>query len=205
MKWVVGLTGGIASGKSTVAQYFDTLGVPIIDADQIARELVRPPSPLWNAIVEHFGPTILKQTQSQSHLDINRLQLRTRIFSDFAEKSWLENLLHPPIYNEIARQISLSQAPYLIVLIPLLAEHYVQYKALINHALVVDADPEVMRSRLLARDGISPRLADQMIAAQATREQRLSIAESVITNTGNLDDLQNQVQQLHQTFFKQAS
>lgn len=191
----VGLTGGIASGKSAVASEFAKLGVPVIDADELAREVVKPGTPALQAIVERFGATVL---DAQGTLD--RRQMRERIFADPAEKQALEAILHPAIRNEQhARSAALGGA-YQIHVIPLLTE--TQSQNLYDRILVVDCDPAVQMSRLLQRDGINRQLAQRMLAAQATREQRLTLADDILNNDGSMEDLPEKIAVLHQRYLQ---
>lgn len=193
MSLVIGLTGGIASGKTTVAELFAEQGITIIDTDIIAREVVMPGTKAHTAIVEQFGSDILQVDQQ-----LDRQQLRQQIFADANAKQWLEDLLHPLIREQSATAIAASHSAYAILAIPLLYETWPN--PLINRVLVVDCDIEQQRQRLLKRDTISPELAEQMLAQQATREQRLSIADDVITNDGSLDELAVAVLELHKKY-----
>lgn len=195
----IGLTGGIGSGKSTVADMFAQLHVPIIDTDQIARQVVEPHTVGWKAIQEHFGANILDaQTQT-----LNRKQLRNIIFAQPQEKAWLENLLHPLIRAEVNQQLAALTSDYCILVIPLLLETTYDYE--LDRILVVDALPEQQIARIIARDHISVELAKQIIAQQASREQRLACADDVIDNTQtDRQNLYAQVQALHQRYLNLA-
>ncbi|MGD9888156.1 MAG: dephospho-CoA kinase [Halothiobacillaceae bacterium] len=191
---VVGLTGGIASGKSTVAAQFAALGVPIIDTDIIARELVAPGQPALNAIVAHFGAQAL-------HLDgqLNRAWLRQRIFNDAAERSALNAILHPRIHAQVVAKLEAlrkAQAPYVIVVIPLLVESNT-YDDILQHIIVVDIPEDEQMRRLIARDAIEPLQAQAILQAQASRKQRLARADDVIDNSGSADELAPQIARLH--------
>jgi dephospho-CoA kinase len=190
---VVGLTGGTGSGKSTVADLFAAHGIPIIDADVIAREITLPSTPAFHAILAHFGPSIL---QSDGSLD--RQALRHIIFDDNEARAWLENTLHPLILEQIKQRISLISAPYCLVVIPLLAEK--GSYTFINRILVVDASQQLQIERIRKRDHSDIKLATAIVQSQATREKRLKLADDIILNDGDLADLLPQVERLH-TFY----
>ncbi|MCL1536003.1 dephospho-CoA kinase [Xanthomonas nasturtii] len=175
--FVVGLTGGIASGKSALAAEFEKLGVPVIDADVVARQVVAP-GPILEAIVACFGPGILLPDDT-----LDRRALRTIVFADPNQRKALEAITHPAIRAELQRAAQAAEGPYAIVAIPLLTEAggRATYPWL-DRVLVVDAPVAVQRARLMRRDGSTPELADQMIAAQASREQRLALADDVVVN-----------------------
>ncbi|MRS90726.1 dephospho-CoA kinase [Enterobacteriaceae bacterium RIT714] len=198
MGYIVALTGGIGSGKSTVADAFARLGITIIDADIIARQVVEPHTPGLNAIQAHFGDNII-------HADgtLNRRLLRERIFSHPAEKTWLNALLHPMIHQETQRQISEATSPYVLWVVPLLVENQLQYKA--NRILVVDVSRETQLQRTMLRDKVSRQQAEQILAAQATREARLAVADDVIDNDGAPDNLASDVARLHAQYLTYAA
>ncbi len=197
MTYVVALTGGIGSGKSTVASFFAELGVPIIDADIIARELVKPAMPAYQQIVKKWGNTLLL-----ANGELNRPLLRERIFTQPDAKIWLENLLHPLIREQIQLAIQSVQAPYCVVVIPLLAEHYADYQAIINKVLVIDASRLQQQLRTLQRDNASLSLTQKMIASQASSAQRIRISDEVIVNEGDLSHLKIKVTDLHDELLK---
>ena len=186
----IGLTGGIASGKSTVANLFAALGVPIVDTDVLAREVVEPGSPLLREITGHFGAQVLSGDGS-----LDRQELRKRIFADPAERQWLEALLHPAIRELTDARCEAASGPYVIVAIPLLVETAGSKR--FDRVLVVDCDPELQLARLMARDGIRRDEALRMLAAQASRDERLAVADDVIRNDGDLASLRDQVAILH--------
>lgn len=190
---VVGLTGGIGSGKTTVANYFSALGVPLIDADVIARELVEPGSPVLNEIVECFGPDVLNTGG-----DLDRLRLRHRVFTDPGQRRRLESILHPRIRAEMARRIRQLDAPYCIVSIPLMVE--TAQTDLVDRVLVVDCPPELQRQRIAQRDGWPADEISGALQAQATRAQRLHAADDVIVNDRDLDTLRHTVDSLHRSY-----
>jgi len=192
---IVALTGGIASGKSMVAKEFSKLGVPVIDTDEIARAVVEPGMPALQSIVDRFGKGIL-----DSNGALNRIRLRERIFNNPAEKQALEAILHPAIRAEQLRRASTAGGVYQLHVIPLLYETANHGKY--NRVLTVDCPREAQLKRLITRDGITPELAERMVAAQATREQRLAIADDVIDNSSDPRFLTDKVIQLHQSYLK---
>lgn len=185
----VGLTGGIASGKSAVAARFAALGTAVVDADVAAREVVAPGQPALARIVEAFGPDVLRDDGS-----LDRAKLRTTVFADPHARRTLEGLLHPPIRAALQAAAEAAPGPYVLVAIPLLAEGGGR-KAYpwLDRILVVDAPVDLQRARLMARDGIDAALADGMLAAQADRRQRLAIADDVVVNDGALAALDDVV------------
>lgn len=188
-RYRIGLTGGIASGKSAVASAFEALGIVVADADIAAREAVSPGSEGLAAVFAAFGSEVLAADGS-----LDRAAMRRRIFGDDDARRRLEAIVHPRVRETLARTCDAAASPYAVAAIPLLAEVGGRdaYPWL-HRILVVDVPVEVQRSRLLARDGIDEALADRMIAAQATRAQRLALADDVIVNTGTLDDLHRHV------------
>jgi dephospho-CoA kinase len=194
----IGLTGGIACGKTTVANLFAALGVPIIDTDLIAREVVAPGTPLLAQVAERFGPTVLAPDGS-----LDRRELRSRVFADPAERRWLEELTHPAIRDLTDARCNAAAGPYSIVAIPLLVE--TGGAARFDRVLVVDCEPELQLARLLARDGMTREEAQRMLAAQATREERLAVADDVIRNDADIASLRDQVEQLHRQYVTAAS
>jgi len=198
MGYIVALTGGIGSGKSTVADAFSRLGITIIDADVIARQVVEPDAPALKAIEARFGSTILNDDGT-----LNRRRLRKYIFSDSSEKDWLNSLLHPIIHQETQRQIAASTSPYCLWVVPLLVENQLQKKA--DRVLVIDVSPETQIQRTMARDRVSREHAEQILSAQATREARLAVADDVIDNNGAPDAIASDVARLHAQYLKFAA
>jgi dephospho-CoA kinase len=186
----IGLTGGIASGKSTVANLFAALGVPIVDTDLLSREVVAPGSPLLRQITDHFGMQVMSGDGT-----LNRQELRKHIFEDPKQREWLEALLHPAIRELTDARCEAASGPYVIVAIPLLVE--TAGKARFDRVLVVDCDPDLQLARLMARDGARREEALRMLAAQASRSERLAVADDVIHNDGDLASLRDQVAKLH--------
>ena len=194
----IGLTGGIASGKSTVGHYFKELGIPVLNADHIAHSLTTKEGNGYQPIVDHFGPSILTDTQ-----EINRKLLRQTIFNQPQEKQWLENLLHPLIRATLKEMISQITAPYCIIEIPLLTES----KAIdfIDRILVVDCPEAVQIERLIKRDATSQEEALRLLETQNSREKRLERADDVLENTGDLIQLKNRVQELNRHYHHLAT
>lgn len=189
----VGLTGGIGSGKSSVAKELQAKGITIVDADQIAREVVKPGEVALAEIIKAFGPAVL---QSDGTLDRN--QLKQRIFSDLAAKKQLESILHPRIRQRILEHVNNAKnTPYVVADIPLLVEN--KYPKHFDRVIVVDCTKDQQIERVNARDTMSAEQIQRIINSQATREQRLAIATDVIDNTGDLDSLKMQIEKLHET------
>jgi len=191
----IGLTGGIGSGKSTVATLFKELGIEIIDADAIARDIVKPKTNTLKQIANHFGKAILK---SDGNLD--RLSLRQIIFAKPNEKKWLEDLLHPPIREEIQQQLSNVKSPYCIIVIPLLFETAKNKE--IDRILVVDANEELQIQRAMNRDHCQRATVLKIMSTQVPRQKRLEDADNVILNEDNLRHLKKQVLKLHDKFLE---
>ncbi|MEC5343884.1 dephospho-CoA kinase [Brenneria populi] len=198
MTYIVALTGGIGSGKSTVADEFAKLGVAIVDADIIARQVVEPGKPALDAIKRRFGDPILNADGS-----LNRAALRQIIFSSPQEKQWVNNLLHPLIHAETRSQIQASTTPYVLWVVPLLVENGLQQHA--QRVLVVDVDRNTQLERTQARDGIGRQQAENILAAQATREQRLAHADDIIDNNRSQGALASRVAQLHRHYLELAA
>jgi dephospho-CoA kinase len=186
----VALTGGIASGKTTVAGLFAALGVPVIDTDQIAREVVAPGTPGLASVVARFGAQVL---DAEGRLD--RARVRALVFSDAQARHDLEALLHPLIRETVEQRSRTAGGEYQLIVVPLLVE--TGTAGAYDRVLVVDCDPGLQRTRLQLRDGTPPEQADAILAAQASREQRLAAAHDVIENTGDLRALARRVEVLH--------
>ncbi|CAM3864487.1 dephospho-CoA kinase [Xenorhabdus thuongxuanensis] len=197
MTYIVALTGGIGSGKTTISNVFSSLGVPLVDADIIAREVVAPGTPALQAIAEHFGADILLPDGN-----LNRAMLRQKVFAVPEEKQWLNALLHPLIQVETQRQLNQVTAPYAIWVVPLLIENNLMHLA--DRVLVVDVPIEVQITRTMARDGVSCEQVENILAAQASRQDRLEKADDVIVNHSNEQDIPSRVAELHQQYLKQA-
>jgi dephospho-CoA kinase len=194
----IGLTGGIGSGKSTVAHYFAKFNIPIIDADLISHQLVQPGQPALKSIAEHFGSEILNPDGS-----LHRDKLRALIFSDAHKKKHLENLLHPLIYAEIAAQIAQLTAAYCLICIPLLIE--TQKTDEVDRILVIDCPVEMQVERVKNRSQLAETEIYRIIATQASREQRLAVADDIIDNSISTAHLAEQVKNLHNLYFLLSS
>ncbi|ELY5931296.1 dephospho-CoA kinase [Cronobacter turicensis] len=198
MVYTVALTGGIGSGKSTVADAFAHLGVTVVDADIIARQVVEPGTPGLNAIIGHFGPTICLPDGT-----LNRRALREIIFSSPQEKAWLNGLLHPLIHQQTQAEMTRAASAYVLWVVPLLLENQLHSKA--NRVLVVDVTPETQIQRTMQRDGVSREHAELILNAQVSREARLAIADDVIDNNGSPDTIALDVAHLHQRYLQLAA
>lgn len=196
--FTVVLTGGIASGKTAVSDRFARLGVPVIDTDRIAREVVEPGQPALDEIRQAFGAEYLDQTGR-----LDRKKMRQAIFSDPSRKARLEGILHPRIAREALRQIAAVDFPYCLLVIPLYAES--ARWSWIDRVLVVDAAESVQVERVMRRDGVDRRHAEAILAAQAGRARRLELADEVIDNSGSLHDLDRQVEALHEKYLGLAA
>ena len=186
----IGLTGGIGSGKSTVAALFAGHGVPVIDTDMIARELVAPGQPALAEIAREFGNELL-----DTHGQLDRARLRQRVFDDPAARRRLEAILHPRIRATVQDRLTTLDAPYCLIVVPLLVE--TKFDELVDRVLVVDVGEDRQRERVSRRDGVSTDAANQIIAAQTSRQERLAQADDVIYNDGRIDDLESEVGRLH--------
>ncbi len=190
---IIGLTGGIGSGKSAATQIFQALGIDVVDADLMARTVVEPGSPALQSIAEHFGQQILKPDGS-----LDRAALRQRIFAAPAERQWLENLLHPLIRKEIVQRLHKADSAYAILSSPLLLE--TGQDALTDRVLLIDAPEARQIERTCQRDGTSPEDVTAIMATQWTRSQRQERADDVILNDGDLHQLELKVRAMHQTY-----
>ena len=197
MGLTVGLTGGIGSGKSTVARMFADLGVSIVDADVVAREVVEPPSIALAAIRDRYGPEIL---DGNGRLD--RPRLRSLVFADSAERNWLEGLLHPLIGERIAQRIVAADAEYCLLVSPLLLE--TSQRQLVDRVLVVDVSRQTQLRRTLLRDQGQRETVEAIMDAQASREQRLAAADDIIDNEGEEVALPEKVKSLHLQYLSMA-
>lgn len=193
--WILGLTGGIGSGKSAAAACFDALGIHTVDADHAARWVVEPGRPALQAIVDRFGDEVL-----QDDGQLNRAALRTRIFSDADERRWLESLLHPLIGAEIREHLQQATSPYAILVSPLLIESG-QYH-MTQRVLVIDTPEEEQIRRTMQRDQVAEDQVKAILQVQAAREKRLQHAHDVLVNDRDLHWLQQQVEHLHQQYLR---
>lgn len=189
--WILGLTGGIGSGKSAAANHFGSLGVHQVDADQAARWVVEPGRPALTHIVDRFGEQIL---QGDGALD--RAALRARIFQAPAERQWLEQLLHPLIREEMRKALDEARSPYAILVSPLLVESAAQ-RQMSQRVLVVDVPEQVQIQRTVQRDSVPEEQVRAILQAQASREERLRHAHDVLVNDRDLAWLQREVERLH--------
>lgn len=192
---VIGLTGGIGSGKTTVAQLFAERNVSIIDADSIARIVTQPDKPAFLDIIDHFEEPLLLENGT-----LDRAKLRTIIFNHPEERRWLENLLHPLIRNEIQQQLKILSSPYCIIVIPLLFETGMESYSFIQRILVVDTPEHLQIERTAKRDKSDKAHIEAILKSQASRDHRLTKAHDIIVNTGTLNELIPQVQQLHEMY-----
>jgi dephospho-CoA kinase len=195
--WILGLTGGIGAGKTLVSNHFASLGIEIVDADVIARDVVAIGSDGLNAIVKHFGNAILLDDGS-----LNRAKLRDIIFADPEQKNWLNNLLHPLIRQNITAQLNAATSPYVVLSAPLLFEN--KLDALCNHTLLVDVPVEVQLERTAARDSVSTEQVKSIITAQMSRDDKLKKAASILDNHREINVVLADVEVLHQSFLQQA-
>lgn len=197
--FAVGLTGGIASGKTTISELFARHGVSIVDTDLVSRGLLEVGEPAFRQVSDHFGAAIVNDDGG-----IDRARLREIVFSDPAEKSWLEKMLHPLIYQRSLDAIRQHRrAAYVLVVVPLLFE--TNFQSLVDRILVVDCPAEVQIERLLQRDRIDEALAHKMLAQQLSNRERLARAHDIIENRDNQADLEAQVDALHQSYLEMAS
>jgi dephospho-CoA kinase len=194
----IGLTGGIASGKTTVAARFAQLGVPVIDADEVARAVVAPGQPGLADIVERFGSAMLAANGV-----LDRRALRDLIFSDPASRRDVEAMLHPRVRAEMERRESAASGPYVVMAIPLLVETGSRDR--IDRVLVIDVDEAVQLNRVVARDGGTLAQARAILAAQAGRGDRLKVADDVLVNTGSVPELLQAVDRLHERYLGLAA
>jgi dephospho-CoA kinase len=193
----VGLTGGIASGKSTVARLFAALGAPVIDTDELAREVVAPGTHLLRSIAARFGERTIQPDGS-----LDRRALRDIVFSSAQARADLEALIHPAIRELVEVKSSSAGGPYQIIAIPLLVEKGAAYP--LDRIVVVDCDESLQIRRLQARDGSTLEQARAILDAQASRSQRLAVADDVIVNEGDLSALRDQVEALHLRYLQLA-
>lgn len=193
----IGLTGGIASGKSTVADMFEGLGATIIDTDVIAREVVEPGQPALDAIRHEFGDAVFDPGGA-----LDRAAMRRVVFADDDARSRLEAILHPLIRERTATLAESEGGPYQVIVVPLLVES--PLKDLVDRIVVVDCDENAQIQRLMARDAESEGQARRILAAQSSREQRLEIADDIVRNEGELTATLEQVEKLHRKYLELA-
>lgn len=186
----IGLTGGVASGKSAVADAFVTLGAALVDTDVVARDVVAKGTPGLAAVVDAFGEAVL-----DANGELDRRRLRSVVFADAASRRRLERILHPLIRERTLAAADAAAGPYVVIAVPLLVE--TGFGTLVDRVLVVDCPPEVQAERLIARDRVDADAARAMIGAQTDRETRLAAADDVVDNGGTLEAMREQVRELH--------
>ena len=191
--WVLGLTGGIGSGKSAVSAIFEELGIQVVDADIVAREVVEPGSVGLTKITAHFGDEILTNNGT-----LDRAKLRAIIFADESQKQWLNNLLHPLIRESMLSQLKQATSNYVILVAPLLFENGLEKYC--NHTLLIDVPVDVQITRTTARDNVSVELAKQIIASQMSRADKQQKAGDILDNNRPLEEVKTDVQKLHEKY-----
>lgn len=195
---IVGLTGGIGSGKTSVANIFRELHVPVLDADQIGRDLIKIGQPSYLATIDHFGNSIVNKDQT-----INRAKLKSIIFESKEERAWLEQLLHPLIISELKKKIASIDSEYVVIEIPLLFE--ANLEEAIDRILVIDCNEQFQIDRIMKRDGIPKEAVQSIIASQISRTNRLARAHDVINNEGEQSELRKEINDLHQYYRELAN
>lgn len=191
--WVLGLTGGIGSGKSAVSAMFEELGIQVVDADIVAREVVEPGSVGLTKITAHFGDEILTSNRT-----LDRAKLRAIIFANESQKQWLNNLLHPLIRESMLSQLKQATSNYVILVAPLLFENGLEKYC--NHTLLIDVPVDVQITRTTARDNVSVELAKQIIASQMSRADKQQKAGDILDNNRPLEEVKTDVQKLHEKY-----
>ena len=192
---IIGLTGGIGSGKSVASDKFASLGITVVDADVASRTVVEPGKPALQEIESHFGSEIITEDGQ-----LDRAKLREIIASDAKERKWLESVLHPRIGEQIAKEISESTSPYTLFVAPLLLETNSQ--EMCARVVVVDVPNDVQVERTAKRDKVPTDQVEQMVSAQMGREKRLEKADDVLLNTGTIEELEKKVEQLHKKYLQ---
>jgi dephospho-CoA kinase len=195
---VIGITGGIGSGKTAVSDRFQALGITVVDADVASRVVVEPGRPALAAIAEHFGADALNADGT-----LNRAELRKRVFADPDERKWLEQLTHPQINQYLRDELAKAESAYAILVSPLLAE--TGQSRFCQRIIVVDVPVEIQVQRTMSRDANDEAQVRAIIAAQASREQRLELADDVIVNDEGLEHIDAEVQRLHQIYLDLAA
>ncbi|MDZ4298778.1 MAG: dephospho-CoA kinase [Moraxellaceae bacterium] len=196
--WILGLTGGIGSGKTAATDYFQTLGIVVVDADVVAREVVAPGQPALADIAQRFGHDVIAQDGT-----LNRPKLREIVFADASQRQALEAITHPAIHAELIRQLQVASSAYAILATPLLWE--TGQAKLVDHNLVIDVPEALQLQRASQRDGNTEAQIKAIMAAQLSRDQRLAKADDVITNTGSLPDLYAAIDRLHPVYLQRAN
>jgi len=191
--FTVVLTGGIASGKSTASAIFEQLGIQVIDADVVSRELVEPGQPALQRITEHFGSDLL-----DAHGRLDRARLRERVFNDPPQRRALENILHPLIHQRMLELAAAADSPYVVMVVPLLLESEQDYPH--DRVLLIDVPEQLQVQRVQARDHCSAQQARQILSAQTSREQRRAHADDIVVNDGDTAQLQAAIKKLHHRY-----
>jgi dephospho-CoA kinase len=199
-KYVVGISGGIGSGKTTVTDLFAKYAIEVIDADVIAREIVEPGSPALKAIIDRFGQSVLDSSGGSSSGTLDRAKLRTLVFNDNEIKNWLNQLLHPVIRHQMLLQTQQAKSAYCFLSVPLLVENKLYEQ--VDRVVIVDVDEQTQLQRTLLRDKTNEQQILAIMRSQATRLQRLAVADDVIDNNGKADDLAKQVAHLHKHYLQ---
>ena len=194
---IVGITGGIGSGKNAVTDLLQKLGITVVDADVVAREVVAKGEPALDKITEHFGSHIITASG-----DLDRTALRKIIFTDSTAKTWLEQLLHPMIRESIKQQLHVATSSYAVLSSPLLLE--TDQHELVDTVVVVDASEELQLTRTVKRDSASEEQIKAIMAAQLPRQERLKKADIIVDNNADLESLENQISKLHTKLSKIA-
>jgi len=195
---VVGITGGIGSGKTTVAKLFSSLGVPVIEADDLAKQVVVQGQPAYGEILKLFGPEILTPSG-----ELDRRRLRERVFSDSAKRARLEAIIHPRVYERMSQELDCLETPYAIVVVPLLIES--GGSEFVDRLLVVDSPEELQIARTCHRDGSTRAAIEKILAAQLDRGTRLSAADDIIENNASEESLEEEVSRLHRQYLTVAA
>ncbi len=200
--YVVGISGGIGSGKTTVTDLFAKYAIKVIDADVIAREIVEPGTPALKAIIDKFGQSVLDSSGGSSSGTLDRAKLRTLVFNNSEVKSWLNQLLHPAIREQMLLQTKQAESVYCLLSVPLLVENKLYQH--VDRVVIVDVHEQTQLQRTLLRDKTNEQQIRAIMRAQATRQQRLAVADDVIDNNGKADDLTEKVTQLHKHYLQLA-
>ncbi len=198
--YCVGLTGGIGSGKSAVAERFSRLGAAVIDTDVIAHELTAPGGGAIAAIIDAFGNDVVASTGA-----LDRAAMRKRVFADPGARKRLEAILHPMIRAEVAQRLSTGAAPYTVLVVPLLVENLKAYRPLLDRIVVVDCEPGQQLARTAQRPGLDHAQANAILAAQVNSRERLRFADDVIDNRGDFSGLDSQIELLHGDYLQRAA
>ena len=201
--YVVGISGGIGSGKTTVTDLFAQYAIEVIDADMIAREVVEPGTPALKAIVDKFGSQVLNESVGSSSGTLDRAKLRTLVFNDIETKNWLNQLLHPVIRQQMLLQTQQAKSTFCLLSVPLLVENKLYEQ--VDRVVIVDVDEQTQLQRTLLRDKTNEQQIRAIMSAQATRQERLAVADDIIDNNGKTDDLVKQVDILHKKYLVLAT